>query len=190
MTGGFTGKILRINLTTKSITTLDTAKYEEFGGGFGIGAAIFWDLAVAPGEWDLQDAYDPHNVLAIMSGPLAATGVPGAGRTSVCGISPKTFPTNIFYRTSFGGRFATSLKLAGWDGVVVEGKADRPVYENGKWGYQALEDMCMDKQGVELFKTNFYELEGWDVETGWPTRKTLEDLGMKQLVSHSSPKEN
>ena len=76
MTGGYAGKILRINLTSKTISTIDTAKYEEFGGGFGIGAAIFWDLAVAPGQWDLQDAYDPRNVIALMSGPLAATGTP------------------------------------------------------------------------------------------------------------------
>ena len=38
MTGGYTGKILRINLTTKAVSTIDTAKYEEFGGGYGMGA--------------------------------------------------------------------------------------------------------------------------------------------------------
>ena len=41
MVNGYLGKILRINLTTKAISTIDTARYEEFGGGFGIGAAIF-----------------------------------------------------------------------------------------------------------------------------------------------------
>ena len=125
MANGFAGKILRINLTTKAISTIDTAKYEEFGGGYGMGAAIFWDLAVAPGEWDLQDAYDPRNVISLMTGPLAATGVPSAGRTSVSGVSPEVFPTNSFYRTNFGGRFGTTLKLAGWDGIVLEGKADQ-----------------------------------------------------------------
>ena len=125
MTGGYTGKILRVNLTTKSVSTIDTAKYEEFGGGYGMGAAIFWDLAVAPGEWDLKDAFDPRNVLPIMTGPFAATGVPGGGRTSVCGLSPETFPTCEFWRGNLGGRFGTTMKLAGWDGVVVEGKADK-----------------------------------------------------------------
>ena len=57
-----------------------------------------------------------------MIGPLAGTGVPGAGRTSVCGISPETFPTCEFHRGNFGGRFGTMLKAAGWDGVVVEGR--------------------------------------------------------------------
>jgi aldehyde:ferredoxin oxidoreductase len=130
MANGYTGKILRVNLTTKEIGAIDTAKYEEFGGGYGMGTAIFWDLAVAPGEWDLKDPYDPRNVLPLMVGPLAATGVPGAGRTSVCGLSPETFPTCEFWRGNLGGRFGTTLKLAGWDGVVVEGKADRPVWIN------------------------------------------------------------
>jgi aldehyde:ferredoxin oxidoreductase len=130
MANGYTGKILRVNLTTKEIGAIDTAKYEEFGGGYGMGTAIFWDLAVTPGQWDLKDPYDPRNVLPLIVGPLAATGVPGAGRTSVCGLSPETFPTSEFWRGNFGGRFGTTLKLAGWDGVVVEGKADRPVWIN------------------------------------------------------------
>lgn len=39
-----------------------------------------------------------------------------------------------------------------------------------------------DDAGVELFKTNFYKLEGWDVNNGWPTRKTLEDLSLKKVA--------
>jgi aldehyde:ferredoxin oxidoreductase len=44
MAGGYTGKILRVNLTTKTISKIDTEKYEEFGGGHGIGSAVFFDL--------------------------------------------------------------------------------------------------------------------------------------------------
>ena len=59
MTGGYAGKILRVNLTKKSISTMDTEQYEEYGGGHGIGSAIFWDLAAIscplmpsiPGMW-------------------------------------------------------------------------------------------------------------------------------------------
>jgi len=78
MANGYAGKILVINLTTRSTRTIDTAQYEEFGGGVGIGAAIFWDLAVVPGDWDLQDAFDPRNVVSLISGPLGATGAPGS----------------------------------------------------------------------------------------------------------------
>ena len=151
MAYGYAGKILKVNLTTKDIGIIDTAKYEEFGGGVGMGAAIFWDLAVVPGDWDLQDAFDPRNVISLMSGPLAGTGVPGGGRTSVCAIAPEIFPTPLFHRTSFGGRFAMMLKFAGWDGVVVHGRADSPVWiniindkvtlEDGKhlWGLDTFE---------------------------------------------------
>ena len=83
MANGCAGKILGVNLTAKEIATIDTAKCAEFGDGYGMGTAIFWDLAVAPGEWDLQDAHDPHNVLSLMAGALAAAGVPGAGRASL-----------------------------------------------------------------------------------------------------------
>jgi len=45
MTGGYTGKILRVNLTDKSTGTIPTEKYEQFGGGHGMGSAIFFDLS-------------------------------------------------------------------------------------------------------------------------------------------------
>jgi aldehyde:ferredoxin oxidoreductase len=154
MANGYAGKILKINLTTKEISRLDTAQYEEFGGGIGIGAALFWELAVAPGDWDLQDAFDPRNVISLMSGPLAATGVPGAGRTSICAIAPETFPTPLFHRTSMGGRFATMMKLAGWDGVVVQGKADRPVWIN------IINDKVTIEDAKPLWGLNTFETQG------------------------------
>ena len=153
MGNGYTGKILRINLTSKEVSALETAKYEEFGGGYGMGAAIFWDLAVAPGAWDLKEAYDPRNVLPLMVGPLAATGVPGAGRTSVCGLSPEPFPTCEFWRGNFGGRFGTMMKLAGWDGIVVEGKADTPVW------ISIINDQVKIENAKEL-----WGLDTWDTQ--------------------------
>jgi aldehyde:ferredoxin oxidoreductase len=63
-----------------------------------------------------------------------------------------------------------------------------PVYENGKWRWDELPDMYLDRDGVEEFKTHFYKLEGWDVAHGWPTRKTLEDLGMKKVADTMAAK--
>jgi aldehyde:ferredoxin oxidoreductase len=154
MAKGYAGKILKIDLTTKEIGKIDTAQYEEFGGGIGISAAIFWDLAVEPGDWDLQDAFDPRNVISLMTGPLAATGVPGGGRTSVSAIAAETFPTPLFHRTSFGGRFATMLKHAGWDGVVVHGKADRPVWIN------IINDKVTIEDAKSLWGLNTHETQG------------------------------
>ncbi len=154
MANGYAGKILKIDLTKRETGIIDTARYEEFGGGIGISAALFWDLAVEPGDWDMQDAFDPRNVISLMTGPLAATGVPGAGRTSVSAIAPETFPTPLFHRTSFGGRFATMLKLAGWDGVVVQGKADRPVWIN------IINDRVTIEDAKSLWGLNTYETQG------------------------------
>jgi aldehyde:ferredoxin oxidoreductase len=159
MANGYAGKILRVNLTTKEIGSLDTARYEEFGGGYGMGAAIFWELAVAPGEWDLKDAYDPRNVLSVMAGPLAGTGIPGAGRTNICGLSPESFPTCEFWLGNMGGRFGTMMKLAGWDGVVVEGKADKPVWIN------IIDDQVKIEDGKEL----------WGMDT-WETQDRIESM--------------
>jgi aldehyde:ferredoxin oxidoreductase len=153
MPNGYAGKIARVNLSTKTVTSIDTARYQEFGGGFGIGAAIFWDLVAAPGEWDMKNAYDPRNVITLMSGALAGTGIPGAGRTSVSGVSPEVYPSHCFQRANFGGRFATALKIAGWDGIVLEGKADRPVWIN------VINDKITIEDAKSLWGLNTYETQ-------------------------------
>jgi len=131
VTGGFTGKILRINLTRKSIGTIDTEQYEEYGGGHGIGSAIFWDLA---GDQLPFDALDPRNVVTIMTSPFSGVLVPAAaGRCEVQGVGPQPYPVEWFTRSNFGGRFSSQLKYAGWDGIVIEGAiagADEPVWIN------------------------------------------------------------
>ncbi len=70
-TPGYAGNILRVNLTAKQISSIETSKYEAYGGGYGMGTAIFWDLCVAPGDWDLQDPFDSRNIVSLMTGPLA-----------------------------------------------------------------------------------------------------------------------
>jgi aldehyde:ferredoxin oxidoreductase len=127
---GYTGRILRVDLTRKKTSSIETSRYEEYGGGYGMGIALFWDLCVAPGGWDLQDAFDPRNIVTLMAGPLAGTLIPFAGRTSVSGLAPQPWPINWFSRSNFGGSFAPMLKFAGWDGVVIEGKSEAPVYIN------------------------------------------------------------
>jgi aldehyde:ferredoxin oxidoreductase len=56
------------------------------------------------------------------------------------------------------------------------------VYENGRWKITTLDNMYLDKAGMEQWKTHFYKVEGWDPATGWPTRKTLEELGLKKVA--------
>ncbi|HOG47909.1 MAG TPA: aldehyde ferredoxin oxidoreductase C-terminal domain-containing protein [Anaerolineae bacterium] len=56
------------------------------------------------------------------------------------------------------------------------------VYENGQWRYDTMEKLFIDKDGLEQWKTHFYRLEGWDTETGWPTRRTLEELDLGHVA--------
>ncbi len=67
-------------------------------------------------------------------------------------------------------------------GATFKIMTTRPVYQDGQWSFENQEDLYLDRDGVELFKTNYYKLEGWDQKTGWPTRKTLEGLGMKKVA--------
>jgi len=148
--GGYTGKVLRLNLTNKTTSTIDTEPYEEYGGGLGMGSAIIWDLL----DDKTIDGFDPKNIVALMPSPLSGTMVPdgGGSRTEVCGIGVFAYPIAWFTRSSFGGRFAGQLKYAGWDGIIVEGKADSPVWVNIVDDQVTFED-ATDLWGSGVFET-------------------------------------
>jgi len=120
---GWCGKILKIDLTTHGITEFETMAYAgRFLGGRGIATRIYWE------EFEPEvGAYDPQNCLIFMSGPLGATGAQGASRFVVAGKSPMILPEGFCYG-NLGGYFAPALKKAGYDGIVVTGRAQRPVY--------------------------------------------------------------
>ena len=127
MANGYAGKILKVDLSTKSIEEIPTEKYESWGGGHGMGSAIFWDLC----KDKTIKGDDPGNVLTLMTSPLSGTPAPSvAGRTEVQAIGLQGYPVGWYTRSNFGGRFSSHLKYAGWDGVVVLGKADKPVWIN------------------------------------------------------------
>ncbi len=122
---GYAGKILRVNLTTRNIGEIPTSDYEDWGGGHGIGSAIFFDLV----KDKTIDGLDPENVVTIMTSPLSGTLVPCAsGRTEVQGIGVQSYPVGWYTRSNLGGRFGPMLKYSGWDGVVIEGASDTPVW--------------------------------------------------------------
>jgi aldehyde:ferredoxin oxidoreductase len=120
---GWTGKILHIDLSTNEASTIDTMGYApDFIGGAGVAARIAWQ-ALSPGV----GAFDPQNPLFIMAGPLTGTLASGAGRVEVLGIAPQQYPS-VFSRSGMGGHWGAELKYAGYDGVVVQGNAGKPVY--------------------------------------------------------------
>jgi aldehyde:ferredoxin oxidoreductase len=122
---GYAGSILKVDLSSCEISSIPTERYESWGGGHGMGSAIFFDMV----KDKTIDGFDPANVVTMMTSPLSATLVPAAsGRTEVQGIGVQSYPIGWFTRSNFGGRFSAMLKFAGWDGVVIQGKADKPVW--------------------------------------------------------------
>jgi aldehyde:ferredoxin oxidoreductase len=120
---GYSGKILKVNLSDGNITKLATADYaDRFLGGRGIAAKIYWDMV--PPE---TKAFDPENCLICVTGPVAGfTGLAGC-RWQICGKSPAG-ALEAFSYANLGGKWGSALKYAGYDGLVVQGKADKPVY--------------------------------------------------------------
>ena len=119
---GWMGKILHINLNNSEIKTIATQPYaERYIGGRGIASRIYWET-VAPET----KAFDPENRLVFMTGPMVATGAQAATRLAIVGKSPMTIPDGFCYG-NLGGYFPAELKKAGFDGVVIEGRAPKPI---------------------------------------------------------------
>jgi aldehyde:ferredoxin oxidoreductase len=152
---GYAGKILSLNLTERKVGTIPTSKYQHWMGGHGMGSAIFFDLV----KDKTIDGLDPENVVTLMTSPLSATLVPAAsGRTEVQGIGVQSYPIGWFTRSNFGGRFSGMLKFAGWDGIVIQGKADKPVWIDIRDGDVRIRDCA--------------PLSLWGKET-WDCQKTI-----------------
>lgn len=123
---GYAGKILRLDLSNRRAIALDTEPYKSWGGGHGLGTALFWEFCK---DKTITDGRHPANVVCVASSPLCGSGVPsGTGRSEVVGVGVGMYPISWFTRSGFGGRFSTMLKYAGWDAIVIEGKADKPVW--------------------------------------------------------------
>ena len=162
---GFTGKILRIDLTAGQVSTIATADYEQWGGGHGIGSAIFFDLV----KDKTIDGFDPANVVTIMTSPLTGTLAPGGGaRMEVQGIGVQSHPIGWFTRSSFGGRFGAMLKYAGWDGIVIQGKAPKPVWVDIRNDSVELQD-ASGLWGLDTWQTqeDIWAQVGSDYGSSW-----------------------
>ncbi len=123
---GYMGQILLVDLSAGTTSTVSTEKYREWGGGHGLGSALFWDYCT---DKSITDGRDPKNVVVVASSPFSGTNVPSAGgRCEVVGVGMGQYPINWFTRSNFGGRFSATMKYAGWDAIVLMGKAKKPVW--------------------------------------------------------------
>jgi len=163
MPHGYNGKILRVNLSTGKVAAEEYPDqfYRQYLGGEGV-IGYFLLKEVKPGI----DPLSPDNKLIFAAGPL--TGVPagGCGRHSVGAKSPLT---GGYGEADSGGYWGAELKFAGFDAVIVEGKAEKPVYvyiHDGKaeikdarhlWGKKALEcqNTIREELGDDLIKVAY-----------------------------------
>jgi len=120
--GGYTGKLLRVDLTNGSYTVeeLDFDLLHAFIGGRGLGAALLY-RELSPGV----DPLSPDNKLIFLTGPLVGTITPCSARWSISTKSPET---EIILFSICSGMFGTSLKKAGYDVIIIEGKASQPSF--------------------------------------------------------------
>jgi aldehyde:ferredoxin oxidoreductase len=131
---GYMGKVLRVNLTIGEITVqdLDETLYQRYLGGTGFIAYHLWKELKAG-----VDPLGPENILVIATGPVTGTPLMGSGRHSLGARSPLT--GGIVF-SQVGEFWGAEIKRAGFDMVIIEGKAKKPVYLNIKDGRAELKD--------------------------------------------------
>ena len=145
---GWTGKILWVDLTDRKITKVPTSDFapERFIGGVGLNSKIFWELGCPE-----VDAFHPDSPLLLCVGPLTGAGGPFT-RATMGAIAPQGHPEELFTYSGFGGKFPSEMKYAGYDGIVVLGRADRPVYLLIHDGEVEIRD-AGDLWGLDTFET-------------------------------------
>ncbi len=161
MVKGYTGKILRINLTSGEISTdePDEAFYRTYVGGAGF-VSYFLLKEVPKGV----DALSPENKLIFALGPMTGLAMPGATRNCIGAKSPLT---DGFSKSEVGGFWPMELKKSGYDALILEGKAEKPVYiftteetveirdASHLWGKTVMEahDQLVEETGLPRLRT-------------------------------------
>ncbi|MEE9257092.1 MAG: aldehyde ferredoxin oxidoreductase N-terminal domain-containing protein, partial [bacterium] len=131
---GYQGKILHVDLTRGEHRTeaLDEDFARKYLGGNGFAARYLWDLT-KPGV----DALSPENVIVFAVGPYTDSAVPSASRACAGSKSPLT---DLFFDSTFGGAWPATMKRAGFDAIVLHGRAESPVYLSVADGEAVIRD--------------------------------------------------
>ena len=131
---GYSGKLLEIDLTNSNIKEfrLNDALLKEYIGGRGLAVKILWDRLGR--KWEKINPLKAENILLFLTGPL--TGFFPGGRICVSGKSPQS---NGVVGSTVAGEFGVELKCAGYDGILITGEAENPVYLFIK---EVIEDKC------------------------------------------------
>ncbi len=169
---GLNGKILEVNLTEGSIkaVALPIKDVQLFLGGRGLGMKLLHDYLPHPGV----DPMGPDNVLLFMPGLFCGYPIPSSSRMTMVCKSPMTSPKNktlkhgstISY-SNVGGFIGAEIKYAGYDGIVVLGKSEKPVY------------LFVDGQNVELRDASKF----WGMGAHAFDDAIIEEVGDRQFES-------
>lgn len=151
---GHTGKVLFVDLSDRShrVETIDETVYRSYLGGYGLGAWLMWKHFPAK-----TDALAPEACFALCSGLLTGLRTPFSGRIQIVGKSPLT---GTWADSNSGGSVCSHLRQAGFDAVVVRGKAAEPtllVIRDGEVSFEPAGDLW-GKEVPETFdalKTRF-----------------------------------
>ncbi len=145
----YASQVLFVDLTSGKVESRATPRswLEDYIGGWGLAVRYFYDT-VDP----RTDPLAPENALVIMTGPMCGTLAPTSARTCLVSKSPHT---GTLFESNVGGSFGPELKFAGYDGIVVTGRADRPVYLR-------IEDDRVSLESAEpAWGQGIFETEKW-----------------------------
>jgi aldehyde:ferredoxin oxidoreductase len=148
--GGYLGKLLRVNLSDRSvkIEAIDPRRYELLLGGRGVAAKYYFDEIPAS-----TDPLGPANKLLFFTGPLTGLPLPSTTKFQLSTRSPET---RHYLCSNCGGDFGPRLKMAGFDGLILEGQA-------ADWTYLRIQDG----------QVGFGDASPWK---GFTSTRTLEEL--------------
>ena len=163
---GYAGKMLRVDLTTGESTEFPSEKYvEKYLGGRELVAALYWD-EIAP---EVQP-FDPENKLIFAPGPASATGAIACGKCECATKSPGYWPYSTFL-TGTASYIGPAMKQAGYDALIIQGKAKVPSYiyiNDGKVEIRDAQDL-------------------WGMTTRQTREELLGRLGVKNTVVSIGP---
>ncbi|GFO69492.1 aldehyde ferredoxin oxidoreductase [Geomonas limicola] len=167
---GYHGVVLSVDLSTgkSQKIPIPPEDFDNFVGGQGLGIKILWDRLKRPGV----DALSPENPLLFMPGPFSGLPVPSSSRTCVVTKSPITAPrksdhshaSTVTY-SNMGGFFGPEIRFAGYDGIVITGKAP------------ALSYLVIDDAKVEIRDAGKFK----GMRTDAFDRAILEELGDRKF---------
>ena len=162
---GCHGKILRVNLSSGLISEemVPESIHKKYLGGAGLATKYLWD-EVPEGA----DPLGPENRLIFMAGSLTGVVAPSTGRFSVVAKSPQT---GIWGQANSGGRWGVEFKRCGYDGIIFEGKAEKPVY------------LLVEDNKAELKDAG----ELWGLNVSETTRQIRDEVGARHNVACIGP---